>query len=76
MKKKLHLLEHNPALEPNMNFADIFLRYNLMIAFGFLAVFLKIHILFFVCIFLLFEGMMGWCVTHYLFGINHHRSKR
>ena len=75
MKKKLNLPKHNPALEPNMNFADIFLRYNLMIAIGFLGVFLKVHILFFVCVFLLFEGMMGWCVVHHIFGINHHCKK-
>lgn len=76
MKKKLNILEHSPALEPNMNFADIVIRYNIMIAIGFLAVFLQMPVLFFFCTFILFEGMMGWCVVHHLFGINRHCSKK
>ena len=73
---KINLPQHNPALEPNMNIADIVIRYGLMMAIAITAVFLKVHILFFLCTFILWEGMMGWCVVHHMLGIDHHNSKK
>ena len=58
------------------NIADIVIRYGFMMAIGIAAVFLKMHILFFVCTFILWEGMMGWCVVHHMLGIDHHNSKK
>jgi len=67
-----NLLKPSPALEPNMNFTDIFIRYNIMIAIGFVAVLTKTPALMIICPFILLEGMMGWCVVHHVLGINHH----
>ena len=72
---KINLPAHNPAFEPNMNISDIVIRYSIMMAIGIAAVFLNMHILFFLCTFILWEGMMGWCVVHHIFGINRHSSK-
>jgi len=73
---KINLPQHKPTFEPNMNIADIIIRYGFMMAIGIAAVFLKMHILFFVCTFILWEGMMGWCVVHHMLGIDHHNSKK
>ena len=77
MKKiRINIPQHNPAFEPNMNISDIVIRYGIMMGIGIAAVFLKMHILFFLCTFILWEGMMGWCVVHHIFGIDNHCTRK
>ncbi len=76
MRNKItDLFKPNPALEPNMNFADIFIRFNIMAAIGFIAVFTQTPALMVLCTLILLENMMGWCPIYHFLGINNHCKK-